>query len=237
MKQLKPLESMIFSIRNHKMNIDCDLAALYNVPTKALNQAVKRNADRFLAISSFDSLQRSECRWSQIVTGSQKHRDPRFRPWAFTEHGDVMAANILHSERAILMSVFVVRAFVRLREHIAANRTILKRLLRLTRPCSRTRPSWSTCMRDSSRCSNRFPTHPNLESVSVEGESVIGWIGKSTVAIFLPENRRSFSGESNDAEEKRLVGQVWASRSSRRCLYVMPTEGDFAVIARAVTPI
>lgn len=66
--------------------------------------------------------------WSQSVTGSQKHRDPRFRPWVFTEHGAVMAANILHSERAVHMSVFVVRTFVRLREQIAANRTILKRL-------------------------------------------------------------------------------------------------------------
>ena len=65
---------------------------------------------------------------SQIVTGSQKHRDPRFRPWAFTEHGALMAANVLRSRRAVQMSVYVIRAFVRLREHIAANHAILKRL-------------------------------------------------------------------------------------------------------------
>ena len=65
---------------------------------------------------------------SQIVTGSQKHRDPRFRPWAFTEHGALMAANVLRSRRAVQMSVYVIRAFVRLREHIAANQAILKRL-------------------------------------------------------------------------------------------------------------
>ncbi|MBI2988698.1 MAG: hypothetical protein HYY45_18195 [Deltaproteobacteria bacterium] len=65
---------------------------------------------------------------SQIVTGSQKHRDPRFHPWAFTEHGALMAANVLRSRRAVQMSVYVIRAFVRLREHIAANHAILKRL-------------------------------------------------------------------------------------------------------------
>ena len=64
----------------------------------------------------------------QIVTGSQKHRDPRFRPWAFTEHGALMAANVLRSRRAVQMSVYVIRTFVRLREHIAANHAILKRL-------------------------------------------------------------------------------------------------------------
>ena len=70
---------------------------------------------------------------SQIVTGSQKHRDPRFRPWAFTEHGALMAANILRSDRAVHMSVFVIRAFVRLREHVVANQAILKRLAEIDR--------------------------------------------------------------------------------------------------------
>jgi len=65
---------------------------------------------------------------SQIVTGSQKHRDPRFRPWAFTEHGALMAANVLRSRHAVQMSVYVIRAFVRLREQITANQAILNRL-------------------------------------------------------------------------------------------------------------
>jgi hypothetical protein len=68
------------------------------------------------------------CNRSQIVIGSQKHRDPRFRPWAFTEHGALMAANVLRSRRAVQMSVFMICAFVRLREQIAANRAILQRL-------------------------------------------------------------------------------------------------------------
>jgi ORF6N domain len=66
--------------------------------------------------------------WSQFVTSSKKHRGAAYRPWAFTEHGALMAANILRSDRAVEMSVFVIRAFVRIREQIAANAAVLKRL-------------------------------------------------------------------------------------------------------------
>lgn len=71
--------------------------------------------------------------WSQFATSSSRHRGAVYRPWAFTEHGAVMAANILRSEQAIHMSVFVVRAFVRLREHVVANQAILKRLAEIDR--------------------------------------------------------------------------------------------------------
>jgi len=157
------LEPLILVVRNQRVILDADLARLYGVTTKAFNQAVKRNADRFpedfafqltiqevaqlrsqVVISNTEHIdtQREDQNRSQIatssnrsqfVTGSQKHRDPRLRPWAFTEHGAVMAANILRSERAIHMSVFVVRVFVRLREHIAANQAILKRLAEIDR--------------------------------------------------------------------------------------------------------
>lgn len=141
------LEPLILVIRNQRVILDADLARLYGVSTKRFNEAFKRNQQRFpddfsfqltitefnnlrsqLATSSLQHIESTEVlpKRSQIVTTS--HGGRRFRPWAFTEHGAVMAANILHSERAIRMSVFVVRAFVRLREHIAANRTILKRL-------------------------------------------------------------------------------------------------------------
>jgi hypothetical protein len=141
------LEPLILVIRNQRVILDADLARLYGVSTKRFNEAFKRNQQRFpddfsfqltitefnnlrsqLATSSLQHVESTEVlpKRSQIVTTS--HGGRRFRPWAFTEHGAVMAANILHSERAIRMSVFVVRAFVRLREHIAANRTILKRL-------------------------------------------------------------------------------------------------------------
>lgn len=70
---------------------------------------------------------------SQIATGSEKHRDPRLLPYAFTEHGAVMAANVLNSERAVAMSVYVVRAFVKLREVLASSDELAKKLDALER--------------------------------------------------------------------------------------------------------
>lgn len=137
------------NVRGHRVIIDADLARIYGVTTSALNQAVRRNADRFpedfafqLSISETADLRRSNSHDegqpvdsttdilnpSHTVTGFQKHRDPRKRPWAFTEHGALMAANVLRSRRAVQMSVYVVRAFVRVREQVAANTAILKRL-------------------------------------------------------------------------------------------------------------
>jgi hypothetical protein len=66
--------------------------------------------------------------WSQFVTSSKKHRGAAYRPWAFTEHGAIMAATVLNSPEAVAMSVFVVRAFMQMREQLAANAAILKRL-------------------------------------------------------------------------------------------------------------
>jgi hypothetical protein len=143
------LEPLIVRMRGQRVILDADLARLYGVTTKALNQAVKRNAERFpqdfayqlsavetaslksqfVTSSSQDiDFMNKKMNRSQIVTGSQKHRDTRFSPWAFTEHGALMAANILRSEQAVQMSVFVIRAFVRMREHVAANTAIIKRL-------------------------------------------------------------------------------------------------------------
>ncbi|MGB8369800.1 MAG: ORF6N domain-containing protein [Limisphaerales bacterium] len=123
---LIPLErigSAIRLVRGQKVLLDSDLAEIYGVETKVLNQAVKRNANRFpedfmfqLSAGEVFKLNRS-----QIVTGSQKHRDPRFPPYAFTEHGALMLANVLNSERAAQTSVQVVRAFVRLRQMLASN--------------------------------------------------------------------------------------------------------------------
>jgi hypothetical protein len=148
------LEPLIFVVRNQRVILDADLARLYGVTTKVFNQAVKRNVSRFpkdfafqLTTAEVTNLRSQTVtsnretlvdyedtdNRSQIVTGSQKHRDPRFRPWAFTEHGALMAANILRSDRAVHMSVFVIRAFVRLREHIVANQAILKRLAEIDR--------------------------------------------------------------------------------------------------------
>ncbi len=120
--------------------LDADLARVFGTSTRALNQALKRNLDRFPQDFAFrlnpaeaGAMQASESTGqfenrSQTVTGSLKHRDRRSLPWVFTEHGVLMAANVLRSARAAQMSVYVIRAFVRLRERVAANQAILKRL-------------------------------------------------------------------------------------------------------------
>lgn len=128
-----PVERIAQSIlvfRSQKVLLDAELAELYGVPTKALNQATKRNIERFpddfmfrLSSAEAETLNRS-----QSVTGSQKHRDPRFPPYAFTEHGAVMAATILNSPRAVEMSLYVVRAFVKLREVLASNKDVAQKL-------------------------------------------------------------------------------------------------------------
>lgn len=107
----------ILTIRGAKIVLDADLAELYGVETSALNQAVRRNRERFpddfffqLSETEFEVLR------SQIVISKMGSGGRRYRPWAFTEHGAIMAASVLKSRRAIEMSVFVVRAFIRLRE-------------------------------------------------------------------------------------------------------------------------
>lgn len=130
---LVPVERITHSIlivRGQRVLLDSEIAALYGVTTKRLNEQVKRNSDRFPADFMF-RLARAEVEVlnrSQIATGSQKHRDPRFPPFAFTEHGAIMAATILNSPQAVEMSLYVVRAFVKLRELLASNQELARRL-------------------------------------------------------------------------------------------------------------
>ena len=127
------IASAILVLRDHRVLLDAELAALYGVTTKRLNEQVKRNTARFPADFKF-RLTKTETvalNRSQNATGSQKHRDPRFAPYAFTEHGAIMAATILSSPRAIEMSVYVVRAFVQLREMLASNRELARRFAQL----------------------------------------------------------------------------------------------------------
>lgn len=120
----------ILILRGQRVLLDSELAALYGVTTKALNQAVKRNADRFPKDFMFrlSHCEAEAANRSQPVTGSRRHRDPRFPPFAFTEHGAIMAATILNSARAVEMSIYVVRAFVQLRAFLASNKELAKRL-------------------------------------------------------------------------------------------------------------
>jgi hypothetical protein len=125
----------ILVLRGQKVLLDAELAELYGVPTKALNQAVKRNPDRFPGDFTFrlTRLEIEALNRSQAVTGPQKHRDPRFPPQAFTEHGAIMAASVLSSPRAVEMSVYVVRAFVTLRQALEYNRELAQTLAQLER--------------------------------------------------------------------------------------------------------
>jgi hypothetical protein len=148
------VQPLIRTIRGQKVILDADLAALYEVPTFRFNEAVKRNADRFpkdfrfrLNREEFACLragvmaarpddadnQEDATDSSQIAMSSGKRRSAVYLPWAFTEHGALMAANILSSPRAVEMSVFVIRAFVRMREALATNAAILKRLAEIDR--------------------------------------------------------------------------------------------------------
>ena len=125
---LVSIDSSILQIRGHKVMIDTDLAALYGVPTKALNQAIKRNAQRFPQDFMF---QLSLAEKQEVVTNCDhlsKLKFSKMLPFAFTEHGAIQAANVLSSEQAVEMSVYVVRAFVRLREAIISNKELAHRL-------------------------------------------------------------------------------------------------------------
>lgn len=129
---LSHIESRILLVRSHKVLLDSDLAEFYGVETKRLNEQVKRNAARFPEDFSFvlENHELANLR-SQIATsssGAAQHGGRRGAPMVFTEHGAIMAATVLNSPRAVEVSVFVVRAFVKLRELALAQHEIGKKL-------------------------------------------------------------------------------------------------------------
>jgi hypothetical protein len=127
------IETLIVEVRGEKVILDSDLAVIYGVSTKALNQAVRRNRARFPADFVFRLVPAElvALNRSQFVTGSQQHRDPRFPPYAFTEHGAIMAANVLRSAKAVQLSVFVVRAFIKMRAALTDSRELARKLTAL----------------------------------------------------------------------------------------------------------
>jgi len=153
---LQKIAPLIHEIRGERVILDSDLAAIYGVSVKALNQAIKRNAQRFpedfvfrLTRSEFEDSLRSQFvtsySRSQIATlkspadsklrsqsaTSRSRGGRRYPPYAFTEHGAIMAANVLNSKQAVQMSVFVVRAFVKLREVLATHKQLADKLTEL----------------------------------------------------------------------------------------------------------
>ncbi|HKB57461.1 MAG TPA: ORF6N domain-containing protein [Lacunisphaera sp.] len=130
----------VHTIRRQRVVLDSDLARLYGVLTKVFNQTIQRNAARFPDDFAFQITREEFANLkSQIVTSSSGTKDlalvghggARKLPWVFTEHGAIMAATLLRSSRAIAMSVYVVRAFVQMKEALLANATILKRLAQI----------------------------------------------------------------------------------------------------------
>lgn len=125
------LDSLILTVRDVRVMLDSDLARIYGVGTRVLNQAVRRNRrkfpDDFMFQLTWEETRRLHGLRSQSVILKQG-RHLKYRPFAFTEHGALQAANVLNSTQATAMSVYVIRSFVQLRERIATNAAILKRL-------------------------------------------------------------------------------------------------------------
>ncbi len=125
------IESLIYIIREERVMLDQDLAALYEVETKALVQAVQRNIGRFPPDFMFQlSFQEFTALRSQIVT-SKGRGGRRTAPYAFTEHGVAMLSSVLRSERAVEINIEIIRAFVKLRQLVASNAELTGRLNRL----------------------------------------------------------------------------------------------------------
>ena len=124
------IENKIYFIRNKKVMLDGDLAELYGISTKRLNEQVRRNIDRFPEDFMFIlSKEESDSLRSQFATlkkGRGQHS--KYLPYAFTEHGAIMAATILNSPRAVEMSIFVVRAFVKLREMLSSHKDLKRKI-------------------------------------------------------------------------------------------------------------
>ena len=131
-KSIDFVETRILTVRGQRVMLDSDLAKLYGVPTHRFNEAVKRNRSRFPDDFAFP-VTREELTIliSQNAISKPGHGGRRKLPWVFTEHGAVMAANVLNSPKAVKMSVFVVRAFMKMREQLLSRAELEARLTQI----------------------------------------------------------------------------------------------------------
>ena len=125
------LEPRIVTIRGLKVILDADLAKIYGVPTKRLNEQIKRNPARFPEDFIFQLTDEENNNLRSQFATSSLHDGRRYLPYVFTEHGSIMAATVLNSPKAIEMSVFVVRAFIKMRETLANNKALALKLAEL----------------------------------------------------------------------------------------------------------
>src|SRR5580658_730844 len=146
--------------------LDTDLATLYEVETKVLNQAVRRNMDRFPEDFMFQlSVEEAESLRSHIVTSNAGRGGRRYLPYAFTEHGVVMLSSVLKSRRAVQMNILIVRAFVRLREIIARNKDLAARIEKLERGQERVVSVIEVLVEDIERLANELTQTKALPSL------------------------------------------------------------------------
>ena len=135
MQPLEEVSARIVVLRSRKLILDADLAELYGVQTRVLLQAVRRNAGRYPSdfLVMLANQEVAALRSQSVISKGTGRGGRRYAPFAFTEHGAIMAATVLNSPRAIEMSVYVVRAFVQLRDTFSAKGEIVKRLDQLER--------------------------------------------------------------------------------------------------------
>jgi hypothetical protein len=123
------IERRIYLIRGHKVMLDSDLAELYQVPTKRLNEALKRNPDRFPGDFMFQlTLAEAKSLRSQFATSNVGRGGRRYLPYVFTEQGVAMLSSVLNSQRAVQVNIAIMRAFVRLRELLSTNKDMAHKL-------------------------------------------------------------------------------------------------------------
>jgi hypothetical protein len=170
------VERKILLIRGQKVILDVDLAELYSVNTKVFNQAVKRNINRFPKDFMFQlTTDESLAIRSQFVTASK--RNIRYLPYAFTEHGIIMAASILNSQRAVDASVYVVRAFIKLREMIATHKELVRKLNDLEKKYD-------------GQFQMVFETIRQLIEVEEKPREKIGFVAKERQAVYRTSRQR-----------------------------------------------
>jgi hypothetical protein len=128
------VHQFIRTIRGHRIILDTDLARIYGVPTFRLNEAVKRNRRRFPEDFLFQlTAEEHAALTSQTAMSKPGRGGRRTRPYAFTEHGALQVANVLNSSKAEAMSIYVIRAFIRMREELSVNQAVSKRLAEIER--------------------------------------------------------------------------------------------------------